>query len=225
MRTAAVLPMRHTSERVPGKNYRPLGGIPLYHHITLTLLEIEEIDQIVIDTDSDYIKEDAAKHFPSVTILDRPVHLRDGAIAMNDVLLNTVGNIDADVILQSHSTNPFLKARTIRNALQRFATDQECDSLFSVTRLQGRLWDQFVKPVNHDPSILLRTQDLDPIYLENSCFYIFTKEVLKQCNNRIGTHPIMVEVDPDEAIDIDVEQDFRMAELMWAEDPKLDIAR
>src|SRR6478736_5830521 len=114
--TVAIVPMRHNSERVPGKNYRPLAGIPLYHHVVRTLSAVPEIDSIVIDTDSEFIIDDCAEYFPLVNVLLRPEHLRDGNIAMNDVLLNTLDQVDADVVLQTHSTNPFLKSDTVSAA-------------------------------------------------------------------------------------------------------------
>ena len=210
--TLAIVPMRHNSERVPGKNYRPVGGIPLYHHVVRTLSAVPEIDSVVIDTDSDVIVADCATHFPHVQVLLRPEHLRDGTIAMNDVLLNTLEQIDADIVLQTHSTNPFLKAATISDALRLFTTPgSEFDSVFSVTRLQARLWNADVHPVNHDPAVLLRTQDLAPLFIENSCFFIFTPELLRQRGNRIGSRPLMVEMAPLEAVDIDTEEDFALA--------------
>lgn len=216
-RTVAVVPMRHSSERVPGKNYRPLAGIPLYHHVVRTLSSVPEIDLIVIDTDSDFIIGDCAEHFPQVRVLLRPEHLRDGAIAMNDVLLNTLEQVDADIVIQTHSTNPFLSAGTVSDALKLFAQPSyEFDSVFSVTRLQARLWDAETRPVNHDPSVLLRTQDLAPLFIENSCFFIFTPELLRQSGNRIGVRPRMVEMEPIEAIDIDTEADFALAAAIAA---------
>lgn len=211
-RTIAIVPMRHDSERVPGKNYRPLAGIPLYHHVIRTLFAVPEIDTVVIDTDSEHIIEDCAVNFPDVVVVLRPSHLRAGEIAMNDVLLNTLDQIDADVVLQTHSTNPFLRAQTVSQALQMFGQpDREFDSIFSVTRLQARLWDSETRPVNHDPSALLRTQDLEPLFVENSCFFIFTPELLRQRRNRIGEHPRMFEMSPLEAVDIDIEEDFTLA--------------
>lgn len=210
--TVAVVPMRHHSERVPGKNYRPLAGIPLYHYVIRTLSAVPEIDLIVIDTDSDLITADCTKNFPHVRVLLRPEHLRDGAIAMNDVLLNTLDQVDADTVLQTHSTNPFLKADTVSAALSVFNDPtRELDSVFSVTRLQARLWDAQNRPVNHDPSVLLRTQDLAPLFIENSCFFIFTPELLRERGNRIGAHPFMFEMAPLEAVDIDTEEDFVLA--------------
>jgi len=212
MRVVAIVPMRHSSERVRGKNYRPLAGKPLFHWVIETLLAVPEINEVVIDTDSPTIIEDAAAAFPEVKVLVRPEHLRAGEIPMNDVLLNTIEQVQADVVLQTHSTNPFLSAETVSNALKRFlAKEDGCDSAFGVTRLQARLWTADAQPVNHDPAVLLRTQDLAPIYLENSCFYIFTPQTLLERGNRIGAHPLLVETPPQEAIDIDEESDWDLA--------------
>lgn len=210
--TVAIVPMRHNSERVPGKNYRPLAGIPLYHYVVRALSAVPEIDTIVIDTDSDFIADDCAAHFPSVRVVARPEHLRDGNIAMNNVLLNTLTQFDADIVLQTHSTNPFLKPDTVSAALRFFdRPDCQFDSVFSVTRLQVRLWDAQTRPVNHDPSVLLRTQDLAPLFIENSCFFIFTPKLLRDRESRIGVRPYMFEMSALEAVDIDTEDDFALA--------------
>jgi CMP-N-acetylneuraminic acid synthetase len=215
-RLVAFVPMRHDSERVPGKNYRPMAGKPLYRHMVETLLAVPEIDRVVIDTDSDVIKRDAAEAFPQVTILDRPAHLRDGSIPMNDVLLNDVRRVPAELYLQTHSTNPLLRPETIGRAIRAFRASADHDSLFSATRIQARLWSPDGRPMNHDPAVLLRTQDLAPVYLENSCLYLFTRELLERRGTRIGERPLVFEVDRDEAYDIDEEQDFRLVEAFMA---------
>lgn len=213
--------MRHNSERVPGKNYRLLAGYPLYHHIIRTLGKVSSIDHIVIDTDSEFIIDDCSVNFPDVQVLVRPENLRDGNIAMNDVLLNTLKQVEADVVIQTHSTNPFLKPETVSAALENFnQPNSECDSLFSVTRLQTRLWDARTQPVNHDPAVLLRTQDLAPLFIENSCFFIFTPTLLRENGTRIGPNPSMFEMSTLEALDIDIEEDFTLA-VAIAEQSKL----
>lgn len=213
---ATIVPMRHSSERVPGKNYRNFAGVPLYHRIVNSLLACPLITQVVIDTDSPTIWEDATQHFPQVKLLERPEHLRAGTTPMNDVLLNSVNQIEADYYLQTHSTNPLLESETINRAVQEFLDNYPMyDSLFGVTRLQTRLWDGLARAVNHNPAILLRTQDLPPIYEENSCLYIFTREILESKHNRIGDRPLMFEIDRLEAVDIDEELDFRMAEFLY----------
>ncbi len=212
---AALVPMRHTSERVLGKNYRPFAGRPLYHHIIETLLNCPEIKLVCIDTDSSMIIEDARQHFPDVKILLRPEHLRAGTTPMNDVLVNSVSQVDSDVFLQTHSTNPLLRAKTISQAISLLLNSPDYDSLFGVTRLQTRLYDAAGKAMNHDPKVLLRTQDLPPVYEENSNLYVFRRDTLLERKNRVGRRPLLFEIDPHEAWDIDEEVDFRIAELLY----------
>ena len=213
---SAIVPMRHFSERVPGKNYRPLGGIPLYHHVVRSLLAAPSITQVIIDTDSDFILEDAARAFPDVDLVVRPEDLRDGHLPMNLVLANTLLHVTSGLILQTHSTNPFVRPETYERAISTYLADEACDSVFGVTRIQGRLWTHDVAPVNHDPAVLARTQDLDPIYFENSCFYVFDRDAFEATGNRLGANPRMAEVGALEAIDIDEEVDFRLAEAVAA---------
>ena len=218
MRVVALLPMRHASVRVPGKNYRPFAGRPLYHHVLAGLLACPRIEEIVIDTDSELLKEDAAKHFPMVTVLERPERLRADTVPMNDVLLNTISQVAADFYLQTHSTNPLLRPATIDRAVTALLEAYPIhDSLFSVTRLQSRLWDALTRPINHNPAILLRTQDLPPTYEENSCLYLFTGDMLRQRHNRIGERPLLFEIERLEAMDIDEELDFKVAEFLYRE--------
>ena len=119
-RIAALLPMRHNSERVPGKNYRMFAEKPLFHHILLNLLKCDYVEEVVIDTDSPAIMQDVSENFPNVTLLRRPNHLRAGSVPMNDVLAWDVSQIDADFYLQTHSTNPLLRADTIKAAIDFF---------------------------------------------------------------------------------------------------------
>jgi CMP-N-acetylneuraminic acid synthetase len=213
---AALVPMRHDSDRVPGKNYRPFNGKPLYHYIMATLMEAPLISEIMIDTDSPIIMEDARRNFPAVRVIERPPHLRAGDVPMNDVLLHDVTQLDADWYLQTHSTNPLLRPETVTRAIETFLSKlPEYDSLFSVTRVQTRFWDENGRPVNHNPGILLRTQDLPPLFEENSSMYIFNRTNIEARRNRIGAAPYMFEMDRLEAVDIDEELDFIVAEQLY----------
>lgn len=212
---AALVPMRHHSQRVPGKNYRLLAGKPLYRYIIETLLSVPEITQIVVDTDSDPIMDGLRMDFPQVVVLERPHHLRADHIAMNEILAYDTNCFPADFYLQTHSTNPLLKSETISRAIQSFFNEYPSyDSLFSVTRLQTRFWDQLGRAINHNPNILLQTQDLPPIYEENSCIYIFTRQILLERRNRIGERAKLFEIDAAEAWDIDEELDFAITDFL-----------
>ncbi len=211
----ALVPMRHHSVRVPGKNYRLLAGKPLYQHILQTLLAVPQITRVVVDTDSPVVIEGLKREFPQVVVLERPEHLRADTMPMNEILLYDTAQVPADFYLQTHSTNPLVQAETFSRAIELLMSQIPAfDSLFGVTRLQTRLWDQLARPINHNPAILLRTQDLPPIYEENSCVYIFTRQTLETRRNRLGERPLMFEIDAAEARDIDEELDFLIADLL-----------
>lgn len=220
----ALVPMRHHSQRVPGKNYRPLAGKPLYHHILHALMECSEIDQIVINTDSPVILEDLRNNFqtdPSysnkIVAIERPEYLRADHLPMNEILAYDTSQVPGDFYLQTHSTNPLLRTSTISTAIRTLLENYPAyDSLFSVTRLQTRLWDQLSRAINHNPAILLQTQDLPPVYEENSCIYMFTREKLLSRRNRLGERPMMFPIDAAEAWDIDEELDFQIVDLLFS---------
>jgi CMP-N-acetylneuraminic acid synthetase len=215
MKLAALVPMRHHSQRVPGKNYRPLAGKPLFHHIIETLLAVPEIDMVMVDTDSEPVMDGVRRFFPNVKLIQRPEHLRADDVPMNEILLHDTAQVDAEFYLQTHSTNPLLKAETISRGIQAFfASYPAKDSLFSVTRLQSRLYDQFGKAINHNPLELIQTQDLPPVYEENSCMYIFTRSNLAAKRHRISDHPLMFEIDAAEAWDIDEELDYEITNFL-----------
>lgn len=215
MKIAALVPMRHHSQRVPGKNYRPLAGKPLFQHILETLQTVPEIGTVIVDTDSEPVMDGVRRLFPDVKLIQRPEHLRADDVPMNDILLYDTAQFQADFYLQTHSTNPLLRAETISNAIQKFTTEYpKYDSLFSVTRLQTRLYWQDGRAINHNPLELIQTQDLPPVYEENSCVYLFTRENLERKKHRIGDHPLMFEIDADEAWDIDEELDFEIADFL-----------
>ncbi|MGC2241644.1 MAG: acylneuraminate cytidylyltransferase family protein, partial [Acidimicrobiia bacterium] len=164
----ALLPMKGHSERVAGKNLRPLGGRPLYHWIMDSLLAVGRISSVVVDTDSELIAEDVARSFLGVTIRERPADLRGDAIPMHDVVARFVSETPAgEVFLQTHATNPFVRPQTLTLAIETFLHDEEHDSLMSVTEWRTRLYDRVGRPLNHDPDVLLRTQDLNPVFEEN----------------------------------------------------------
>ena len=228
----ALVPMKHTSIRVRGKNYRTFQGQPLCYWVLKTLRACQRIDQIVVDTDSDQIRQmlttdfpnaptspskaDSSEvHVPPVVVLERPPELCNDP-PMNEILLHDTSVFPADFYLQTHSTNPFLKAETVNAAIEDFLGQYPhfCDSLFSVTQRQTRFYDQLGRAINHNPDMLARTQDLPPVYEENSCLYIFARSTLQARRHRIGYRPKMFPMPEFESTDIDTEFDFSVAEAM-----------
>lgn len=181
------------------------------------LLAAPLIDEVIVNTDSEKIIESLQNHFPTVKIHVRPEEIRGDYVSMNKIIHYDIENSDADIYLQTHSTNPLIRTESINDALAKFKQyHSSCDSIFSVTKLQTRLYFEDGKPINHNPQELIRTQDLPPVFEENSCFFIFTKESFYQSGmKRIGKKPKMFEINKLEAVDIDEKEDFIIAESLY----------
>jgi len=213
----ALLPMKANSERVKGKNFKNFNGKALFRWQLDVLLSIEEIDKIIINTDARKILlENGVVETDRVLIRDRKQKLCGDFTSMNLVIEDDVNNIDADVYLMTHTTNPLMTASTVRSALNSFLVKNESelpppDSLFTVDRVQTRFYRADCSAVNHNPNKLLRTQDLEPWFEENSNLYVFTKQAFDKTNARIGINPIMYETPKFESIDIDTPDDWDFA--------------
>ena len=206
--------MKKHSERVPEKNIRPLCGRPLFHWILDSLSSSRYLSEIIINTDSEEIAEDAIKNF-KVTIHMRPdylLHIQSDEAYQ--IMAYDLGKIGGEFFIQSHSTNPLLRSETIDKAVESFFKQNECDSLFSVTPVQKRFFQKDGSAINHDPEKLIKTQELPIIFEENSCIYLFSRTVFFDRKNRLGHRPMLFPIDRFEAIDIDEEFDFAIAEAL-----------
>lgn len=214
-RVVALLPMKANSERVKGKNFREFCGKPLFRWILDSLLEVEEIDQVVINTDArEILANNGLRETERVIIRDRKTELCGDLVSMNLILEDDVKHIDADTYLMTHTTNPLMSAATIRGALADFREAREnktADSLFTVDKIQTRFYRADASPVNHDPQNLIRTQDLEPWFEENSNLYLFTADSFTTTRARIGNRALMFESPRFESIDIDDQSDWDFA--------------
>ena len=211
----ALLPMKANSERVKGKNFREFNGKPLFRWTLDTLLAIKEIDQVIINTDArEILAENGLVETDRIVIRDRKKEICGDMVSMNLIIEDDVNNVDADIYLMTHTTNPLMTADTVGGALESFQAQKnsgDVDSLFTVDKIQTRFYREDCSAVNHDPDNLLRTQDLEPWFEENSNLYIFTKEAFAKTNARIGKKPMMFETPKFESIDIDTPDDWDFA--------------
>jgi len=209
----ALVPMKGHSERVPHKNIRPLAGKPCFHWVMEALSASDYIDEIIINTDSEEIAASAAK-FPKARILVRPDFLLGDMVSIQPLIEYDLSQSDGEYYLQTHSTNPLLTTESVNKAIEAFFGQTGHDSLFSVTEIKQRFYWPDGRGINHDPKHLIRTQDLEPIYHENSCFYVFSRETNQKIKNRLGSNPLMFPIDRLEAADIDDMEDFYWAEFL-----------
>ncbi len=214
-RIVALLPMKAHSSRVSGKNFRDFCGKPLFRWMLDTLLEIEEIDLIVINTDArEILQQNKLIDSNKILIRDRPSEICGDFVSMNKIIADDIGNISADIYLMTHTTNPLLSKDTISKAINAYKiaiVNGSSDSLFSVDRIQTRFYKRDGTPVNHDPNNLIRTQDLEPWYEENSNLYIFNQKSFAKTHARIGEKPHLFVTPKYESIDIDEPEDWDFA--------------
>ena len=217
-KTVALLPMKALSARVKGKNFRNFAGKPLFRWILDTLKTVEEIDKIIINTDARHIlEENGLVDSGKVMIRDRKPEICGDHVSMNLIIEDDLQAIDSETFVMTHTTNPLLSGITIQEAIQAYqaaVSDGGKDSLFTVNEYQTRFYRKDGSAVNHDPDVLLPTQELEPWYEENSNLYIFTKESFQNTNARIGLNPILFPTPTLESADIDNATQWRIAEII-----------
>ncbi|WP_287447110.1 acylneuraminate cytidylyltransferase family protein [Altererythrobacter sp.] len=219
--TVALLPMKANSERVKGKNFREFAGKPLFRWILESLLSVDAIDRVVINTDArqvlaDHGLEDGAEN-GRVMIRDRKPEICGDLVSMNLVLADDVENVPAKTYLMTHTTNPLLTSETIASAIEQYSkgvASGAADSLFTVNPIQTRFYRADGSAINHDPDNLIRTQDLELWLEENSNLYVFNKDSFAKTNARIGASPILFQMDSTESIDIDDQAQWELAEAV-----------
>ena len=170
---------------------------------------------MAVDTDSPELMERLSA-YADVKIIPRPQELLGDFTSMNDIIAYDISICqDAQVFFQTHVTNPLLTQDTIARALHAFETRQPgYDALFSVNRIQARTYWRDGSPINHTPGKLERTQDLEPVFEENSNFFLFTRQAFQASHSRLGTKPILFETPPMESLEIDEPEDFAFVELV-----------
>lgn len=206
MKVVAFVPIRLNSQRLPHKNILPIAGHPLCWHLCNTLSKVEGIDEIYV-----YCSDPSVvQYLPSqVTFLQRSQKLDGNLVKGFDIYRNFINEIDADVYVLAHTTSPFIKVESIENALSKITTGNY-DSAFSAKRIQTFAWYK-EKPINYDLNDVPRTQDMEPIWVETSAFFMFKKEIFTKHNRRIGFSPFIQEVSGIEAVDIDEKKDYEFA--------------
>ncbi len=206
MKTVALVPIKLNSQRLPHKNILPIAGHPLCWHLCNSLVKARGIDEVYVYCSD----EEVTKYLPEGTLFKRREKWLDGDLVKGfDIYREFIKEVDADIYVLAHTTSPFIKISSIENAIEHILNGEN-DSAFSAERIQTFAWYQG-KPINYDLNDVPRTQDMEPIWVETSAFFMFKKEVFTKYNRRIGFKPFIQEVSGIEAIDIDEPKDFELA--------------
>lgn len=206
MKTVAFIPIKLNSQRLPYKNTLPIAGHPLCWHIANTLLQVSGIDVVYVYCSNETVME----YMPRGIVFKKRDKRLDGDLVKGfEIYRDFIKEVDADIYVLAHTTSPFIKTSSVENALSHILYGEN-DSAFSAERIQTFAWYQG-KPINYDLSDVPRTQDMEPIWVETSGFFMFKKEIFTTYNRRIGFHPYIQEVSDLEAIDIDEKRDYELA--------------
>jgi len=212
MKVVAYVPIKTNNQRLPGKNTKTFDdGTPLCSLLFNSLNNCSNIDEKYCFCSDVSIKE----YLPQgITFLQRDSSLDSSSTLCNDIISSFISNVDADVYVLTHVTSPFLKTKTIEKCVDK-VTAEGYDSAFTVSRIYDFLWDSNRQPVNFDPTCTVRSQDLEPLFKETNGVFVFTKDVFKRTNRRVGLNPYMCEVNELEAIDINIPTDFDLANSVY----------
>lgn len=209
MKIVAFSPIRLNSKRVVGKNLKMLGEKPLLRYVFDTLVQVPEIHEIYAYCSSESIVD----HLPKqVKFLKRDTALDEDFVLGEQIYDAFVNQVEADLYILAHTTSPFVKAETFSKAIRQIL-DGSYDSAFSVEKIQTFTWYDN-RPLNYSLQHVPRTQDIEPVYVETSAFYMFSREIWLKHKQRIGFRPYMAVTDRIEGVDIDNPEDFDFAEMI-----------
>lgn len=209
MKTVAIMPIKLSNERLPGKNTMLLGDKPLLQHQLSATQQTGLAEEIYV-----YCSDEAVCPFlpEGVSFLKRPAELDLPTSNFTQIFTAFFNAVPADIYIYVHATAPFITPDTITECI-RAVQSGEYDSAFCATKIQDFLW-QNGEPLNFDAANIPRSQDIEPIYRETSGVYVFTKDVFLKHHRRIGMKPFIKEVSFKEAVDINNPEDFELAKAM-----------
>lgn len=209
MKVVSFIPIKLNNQRLPGKNTLPLGKRAMCEYIFETVNQVEGIDERYVYCSDEKIKD----YMPEGLIFQKRDSYLDGfQVKGLEIIEYFLRDVKADIYVLTHVTQPFTKASSMEEALQKVISG-EYDSAFSAREIQDYCWYRG-KPFNYDMQDIVTTQNLEPIYMETGAFYIFTREVFEKYHQRIGKNPYIKIIDEIEAVDIDTADDYEFAKVV-----------
>lgn len=223
----AFLPCRKGSERVKEKNVREFAGIKggLTRIKIEQLINCENIDKIIVSTDDQEVMaicEEVLKTSSKEYKIDvRPKELASSQTSTDDLIQYVSEIIPNGEILWTHVTSPFITSAIYTDAInvyQELKSKGQCDSLTTVTKHQKFFWNRQGEAINYDRSKEKwpRTQEMEPLFELNSGIFLCNTDIYYNLQDRVGVNPYLYELNDFQALDVDWENDFKLAEILWS---------
>lgn len=239
-RTVALIPARHGSKRVPGKNVRVLGGHPALAYTIAPALESGVFDAVIVSTDSEEIAE-IARHYGAEVPFLRPATLAGDTSPDIEWLEHTLAELRRqgrawDCFSLLRPTSPFRSAGTIRRAWTRFVAQEGVDSLRAVEKCAqhpGKMWvlrGERMLPLlpftttsaagetaAEQPWHSTPYQALPPVYVQNASLEIAWTRVVFERRSIAGDVIVPFITEGYEGFDINDPHDWMIAERLIAD--------
>jgi len=214
-KVTAIVPIKAETE-VVDRSIRLFNNRPLYRTLLDKLENIFAIDEIIVDSDIPDLGEELIRIYKKVKFVQRASNLLCSGTDINKIIeYDLEQSENNEIFIQTHINKPLLKKETIAAALKKFVElEDKNDSLFSVNTYKSRFYNHEKRPINHEPKDLKRTKDLNPVYEENSCFYIFTRESFYENRHRIGSNPFLFDISSIESLELHDELSYKLAEIL-----------
>jgi N-acylneuraminate cytidylyltransferase len=220
-KTVAIIPARGGSKQVPRKNVQRVGGVPLVAR-AVRAAAAAGVDLVVVSTDDTEIAEIATA--AGARIIHRPAEISGDTATSESAILQALDALEADgerfeIVAFLQATSPFIPSEALAAAVDEVRADR-ADSVFSAYETYGFLWRRDAAgsalAINHDAAHRPRRQDREPHHLETGAFYVFRAEGFRESRHRFFGRTRIAEVPEWTAIEIDDEQQLRVARALAA---------
>ena len=209
-RVVGFVPSKLNSQRLPRKNVLPLGGRPLVNWALSTLAQCDVDETVVYAADDEVVG--FIEHGLPFRFVERPAWLDTDEAKVQDFVGAFLSDVESDIVVLLHVTSPFITPSTVSACIDAVVSGRH-ESAFAALEMQRFAWFRG-HPLNYsldEPTP--RTQDLDPVLVEQSGLYVFTRELFESTGRRIADHPYIHPVDVFEGHDIDTPEEFEIGRV------------
>ena len=220
----AVIPARGGSKRIPGKNIKPFCGKPMIAWSIEAALKSKCFEQVIVSTDDEEIASISRNYGADIPFV-RPISIADNHTGIHQVIAHTVDwfqnqGITPDYFCCIYATAPFIQTTDIQSGL-KLISEKHCDYVISVTSFafpiqraskieaDGKVGMFYSKNYNN------RSQDLEEAYHDAGQFIWASPKVWKQCRPVFTSNSYPVILPRFRVQDIDTQEDWERAELMF----------
>ena len=207
-----LIAVRGGSKRVPRKNIRPFGGSNMLTLKVEQALRLRDVNKVVVTSDDDEMLQ-IAEDLGAYPMKRDPFYASD-TVPMGDVYVHLASIMDCKDILWTPVTSPLVTDETVQECIDIYKRETDYDCVVTTNIIKEYMWLDG-KAINYDPKNHPRSQDLPDIYALNFAANILPREIMIKNKNILGDKFYPYMLDEIEAIDVDTEFEFMLAEILY----------